>query len=72
MQRLLTVCAAPAAYRKQAMKFHPVSLLTTPRILRLASSSSVQYDFAMQDKNKDPGATEKFKDISEAYDVRSA
>lgn len=24
----------------------------------------------MQDKNKDPGATDKFKEISEAYDVR--
>lgn len=23
----------------------------------------------MQDKNKDPGATDKFKEISEAYDV---
>lgn len=57
------------------MKYHPVGYYppSVPHFDNAGQATNTQptTDVNVQDKNKDPGATEKFKEISEAYDVRS-
>jgi molecular chaperone DnaJ len=57
------------AYRQLARKYHPVRRLQPPSPARACTSHAPSR--AAQDVNKEPGAEERFKAISNAYEVLS-
>lgn len=57
------------AYRKLALKFHPVSFILWVNFWKILYF--LLFFHKNKDKNKEKGAEEKFKEIAEAYEVLS-